>query len=209
MAAVDVTDTGAARVGDDDLNNLDEARAVKAQIPSLGVMAGPRDGEEWIARLKEEYAALIAYAGNNKANATDWFKIEANKSGTRWFGTCWYVHNLIRYEFELVVTVPVTFPKTSVAILLPELENKTPKMYRGGAICLTEHFHPLWARNVPHFGIAHALALGLAPWLAAEVPHLVAQGSIEPAAAASSGDGAAGSAVGNGAAYEYEYESDE
>ena len=25
----------------------------------------------------------------------------------------------------------------------------------------------------PHFGLAHALCLGLAPWLAAEVPHLV------------------------------------
>jgi hypothetical protein len=34
---------------------------------------------------------------------------------------------------------------------------------------LTLHFTPLWAKNVPKFGIAHALALGLAPWLAAEV----------------------------------------
>jgi hypothetical protein len=32
---------------------------------------------------------------------------------------------------------------------------------RGGKICLTVHFKPLWARNVPHFGIAHALALGV------------------------------------------------
>lgn len=39
---------------------------------------------------------------------------------------------------------------------------------RGGKICLTDHFYPLWARNVPHFGIAHALALGvtnLSPFL--------------------------------------------
>ena len=34
-------------------------------------------------------------------------------------------------------------------------------MYRGGKICLTEHFKPLWARNVPKFGIAHAMALGV------------------------------------------------
>ena len=33
--------------------------------------------------------------------------------------------------------------------------------FRGGKICLTVHFKPLWARNVPHFGIAHALALGV------------------------------------------------
>ena len=42
-------------------------------------------------------------------------------------------------------------------------------MYRGGAICLTLHFKPLWSKNAPHFGVAHALCLGLAPWLAAEV----------------------------------------
>ena len=26
---------------------------------------------------------------------------------------------------------------------------------------MTDHFQPLWARNVPRFGIAHALALGV------------------------------------------------
>ena len=31
----------------------------------------------------------------------------------------------------------------------------------GGKICLTDHFKPLWARNVPRFGIAHAMALGV------------------------------------------------
>lgn len=25
----------------------------------------------------------------------------------------------------------------------------------------------------PHFGVAHALCLGLAPWLAAEIPYMV------------------------------------
>ena len=33
--------------------------------------------------------------------------------------------------------------------------------YSGGKICMTDHFQPLWARNVPRFGIAHALALGV------------------------------------------------
>jgi ufm1-conjugating enzyme 1 len=49
---------------------------------------------------------------------------------------------------------------------------------RGGIICTTDHFAPLWAKNVPHFGLAHALALGLAPWLAVEVPALIAAGKI-------------------------------
>lgn len=30
----------------------------------------------------------------------------------------------------------------------------------------------------PHFGIAHALCLGLAPWMAAEVPYMVESGVI-------------------------------
>jgi hypothetical protein len=44
---------------------------------------------------------------------------------------------------------------------IPELDGKTAKMYRGGKICMTDHFKPLWARNVPKFGIAHAMALGV------------------------------------------------
>lgn len=51
--------------------------------------------------------------------------------------------------------------------------------YRGGKICLDAHFRPLWARNVPHFGIAHAMALGMGPWLAVEIPSLIANGKIK------------------------------
>lgn len=52
-------------------------------------------------------------------------------------------------------------------------------MFRGGKICLTDHFKPLWSRNVPKFGIAHAMALGLAPWLAVEIPDMIEKGIIE------------------------------
>ncbi len=89
-------------------------------------------------------------------------------------------------------------------------------MYRGGKICMTDHFKPLWARNVPKFGIAHAMALGvscfyskilslrflqikqnfefqLGPWLAVEVPDLISRGIItnKEAAGTSSVIGAA------------------
>lgn len=43
--------------------------------------------------------------------------------------------------------VPATYPTTSPEIEIPELEGKTAKMYRGGKICLTIHFKPLWAKN--------------------------------------------------------------
>lgn len=52
-------------------------------------------------------------------------------------------------------------------------------MYRGGKICLTDHFKPLWARNVPKFGLAHLMALGLGPWLAVEIPDLIQKGVIQ------------------------------
>lgn len=137
------------------------------------------------------------------------------------------MHELLKYEFDFEFEIPATYPATAPEIQLPELDGKTAKMYRGGKICLTVHFKPLWAKNrcadllsdlisiptkfqcqpqgalvfctggacwllhhicesnaanqetshffacSPHFGLAHALCLGLAPWLAAEVPHLV------------------------------------
>lgn len=61
--------------------------------------------------------------------------------------------------------IPVTYPATTIEITLPELDGKTAKMYRGGKICLTDHFKPLWARNIPKFGIAHAFALGVSTYI--------------------------------------------
>ncbi|OXB55822.1 hypothetical protein ASZ78_007140 [Callipepla squamata] len=56
---------------------------------------------------------------------------------------------------------------------------QSPPPRRGGKICLSDHFKPLWARNVPKFGLAHLMALGLGPWLAVEIPDLVAKGLIQ------------------------------
>ncbi|KAG7993337.1 hypothetical protein I3843_02G174300, partial [Carya illinoinensis] len=72
-----------------------------------------------------------------------------------------------------------TTPSTTPELELPQLDGKTQKMYRGGKICLTVHFQLLWVKNCPGFGIAHALCLCLAPWLAAEVPVLVDSGMIK------------------------------
>eukprot|EP00270_Netrium_digitus_P019486 TRINITY_DN7693_c0_g1_i1.p1 TRINITY_DN7693_c0_g1~~TRINITY_DN7693_c0_g1_i1.p1 ORF type:complete len:180 (+),score=17.10 TRINITY_DN7693_c0_g1_i1:396-935(+) len=154
-------------------------KATVQTIPLLTVKAGPRDGELWKKRLKEEYQALIKYVQMNKANDNDWFQLApANPEGTKWKGKCWYVHNLLKYEFDLQFEIPVTYPATAPELELPELDGKTAKMYRGGKICLTIHFKPLWSKNSPHFGIAHALCLGMGPWLAAEIPHLVETGAI-------------------------------
>ncbi len=42
----------------------------------------------------------------------------------------------------------------------------------------TPALSPCYGRRSPHFGVAHAMCLGLAPWLAAEVPHMVDTGAI-------------------------------
>jgi len=150
------------------------------KIPLLRTRAGPRDGEAWTQRLKEEYVSLIQYIKINKANDNDWFRIESNKMGTHWKGKCWHYHENLKYEFDIEFDMPITYPASSPEIKILELEGKTAKMYHGGKICLTIHFNPLWMRNVPRFGIAHALALGLGPWLAAEIPDLVTRGVIVP-----------------------------
>ena len=151
-------------------------KSTLTQIPLLTTKAGPRDDAAWMQRLKEEYKALIAYTQMNKSNDNDWFRISAaNPEGTRWTGKCWYVHNLLKYEFDLQFDIPVTYPATAPELELPQLDGKTQtvldyfflfflidisnfslfncdfclwfQMYRGGKICLTVHFKPLWAKN--------------------------------------------------------------
>lgn len=146
-------------------------------IPLLRTRAGPRD-PSWAARVKEEYLALIKYVDQNKQSDNHWFLLESNKDGTKWFGKCWHIQNYLKYEFEIEFEIPVTYPETAPEICIPELDGKTAKMYRGGKICLSDHFKPLWARNVPKFGIAHGMALGLAPWLAVEIPDLIEKGLV-------------------------------
>ncbi|KAG2483046.1 hypothetical protein HYH03_018075 [Edaphochlamys debaryana] len=156
-----------------------KTRDTVKKIPFLTEKAGPRDKQKWQDRLKQELHALITYIKMNKESDTDWFSIQPNADGTHWTGKCWYVHDLIKYEFDFQFDIPATYPDTAPEIELPELEGKTAKMYRGGKICLTIHFKPLWSKNSPHFGVAHALCLGLAPWLAAEVPFMVESGVIK------------------------------
>lgn len=151
------------------------------KIPKLSIEASPTD-KNWEDRLKEEYIALIEYIKLLKDEDSDWFEIkplDGKKPGVKWEGTCWYYYNFTKYEFKLQFEVPATYPSSPIELELPELDGKTPKMYRGGKICLDIHFSPLWAKNTPKFGIAHALALALGPWLAAEIPYLVDEGIIE------------------------------
>ena len=148
-----------------------KTKSTLTQIPLLTTKAGPRDGAAWMQRLKEEHKALIAFTKMNKSKDDDWFRISAaNPEGTRWTGNCWYVHNLLKYDFDLRLDIPVTYPSNA-----PELELDGKSLTQK----LKMHFKPLWAKNCPRFGIAHALCLGLAPWLAAEVPILVDSGMIK------------------------------
>ena len=54
--------------------------------------------------LVQELQALIKYIELNKGSDLDWFTIKpVNKEGTRWEGVCWYVHDLIKYDFNFQV----------------------------------------------------------------------------------------------------------
>jgi hypothetical protein len=97
--------------------------------------------------LPQELQALIQYIQMNKDSDTDWFTIQPSDGGKKWSGKCWYVHNYIKYEFDFQFEVPATYPAVAPEIEIPELDGKTAKMYRGGKICLTIHFKPLWAKN--------------------------------------------------------------
>ena len=57
--------------------------------------------KNWFDRLKEEYMSLIKYIEINKKEENDWFKIESDKTGTKWKGKCWLVYEMNKYEFEL------------------------------------------------------------------------------------------------------------
>lgn len=55
--------------------------------------------------LSQELQALIKYIAINKSTDLDWFTIKpTNKEGTHWEGKCWYVHELIKYEFDFQVS---------------------------------------------------------------------------------------------------------
>jgi ufm1-conjugating enzyme 1 len=40
--------------------------------------------------------------------------------------------------------IPPTYPLAPIEIEIPSLDGLTPKMYRGGKICIDIHFAPLW-----------------------------------------------------------------
>jgi ufm1-conjugating enzyme 1 len=97
---------------------VDEAtRKSLSGIPLLKTKAGPRDKELWVQRLKEEFQALIKYVETNKHQDNDWFRLESNKEGTRWFGKCWYIQDLLKYEFDVEFDVSSIFFRSQSTML--------------------------------------------------------------------------------------------
>lgn len=47
------------------------------------------------------FICIFQYVQNNKDSGSDWFRLESNKEGTKWFGKCWYMHNLLKFEFDV------------------------------------------------------------------------------------------------------------
>lgn len=60
----------------------------------------------------------LQYVQSNKALDSDWFRLESNKEGTKWFGKCWYMHNLLKYEFDVEFDVSeISLLKSTVTFL--------------------------------------------------------------------------------------------
>ena len=151
----------------------------RSKIPYLNINAGPND-PDWVDRLKEEYLTLIQYIRDNKEQDNDWVEVKAlDKKGLKWEGKCWTFYEMVKYEFKLEFEIPATYPLTPIELKLPELDGKTEKMYHGGKICQDIHFAPLWAKESPKLGIAHALSLALGPWISVEIPNMIYQGRIQ------------------------------
>lgn len=64
-------------------------------------MAKLQSVENMNLSLQMLFSFYFQYVQNNKEADNDWFRLESNKEGTRWFGKCWYIHNLLKYEFEV------------------------------------------------------------------------------------------------------------
>lgn len=72
-------DNGSAAVAADEDEGVDEYapppdNAQLEKIPKLSVRAGPRDGEKWQERVKQELNALMKYIAINKASDSDWYQ---------------------------------------------------------------------------------------------------------------------------------------
>ncbi len=52
---------------------------------------------------------FFQYVENNKVAGNDWFRLESNKEGTRWFGKCWHVQDMLKYEFDVEFDVSIEF----------------------------------------------------------------------------------------------------
>jgi ufm1-conjugating enzyme 1 len=149
-----------------------------SRIPLLSVKAGPND-EGWTLRVKEELRSLIACIAANKAEDAHWFLLQPSPDGKQWTGSCWHYYKNVKYDFAVEFAIPSAYPQCPPEIIIKRTIGLTSKQYTNGAICFDSHLAPLWHRNVPTYGIAHAMQLGLSTWLAVEVPELVEAGKLQ------------------------------
>ncbi|KAK1858862.1 hypothetical protein I4F81_001462 [Pyropia yezoensis] len=164
------------------------------QLPPLTVKAGPL-AEGWPARHQEELATFAAAVEVNRQSQREWFSITPNDTGTRWTGTCWAYFLNRRFQLDVVLTLPPAFPLEPPAVALPALAAATAAAAAtattatttaatsagadaDGRVLPSAQFADAWARRAPAWGVVHALAAGLGPWLAVHVPDLVAQGVV-------------------------------
>jgi hypothetical protein len=50
---------------------------------------------------------------NNKEADNDWFRLESNTEGTRWWGKAWTIQDMLRYEFDIEFDVTILMNEKS------------------------------------------------------------------------------------------------
>ena len=80
---------------------VDEAtKKTLASIPLLRTNAGPREGDQWAARLKEEYLSLIKVICSNLVfNLYQYYKVLSKGRSKLFPGS----HHLLLIAFSLIV----------------------------------------------------------------------------------------------------------
>ena len=90
-------------------------RSSVERLPLLSVRAGPRDGDAWLPRLKQELHALIQYAQQNKRADQDWFVVQPSdalgtKSATRPHSAPLISPSSMRLICAVSLTAAVVYP---------------------------------------------------------------------------------------------------
>ena len=112
---------------------------------AITLRSGQLIQEQW-------YLYKTRYITNNKEADNDWFRLESNKEGTRWFGKCWHYHNQAKNKPYILKASPTTptgpQEKLSFPQICPKMPRNGPKMAKKTQnVPKCPKYDPIWPQN--------------------------------------------------------------